>query len=586
MYYYFYQLLMVFSLLASISIVVLMWGRRRAPGGREMIALAIATFIWTLGFYLESHSDTLERQLVFNNSGYIGVMSVPVAWFLFSSRYTRGAKSVRWWKTLLLCIIPLTAVLLVWTNDWHHLMWHDEHLTTSGPFLVTVKTYGPLFWVAAIHNYILTITGAVILIWRLFFETLLYRKQAIVCTIAVSLPLIWNIIFVFNLVPLPRKDLSPAVMAISGIAIVLGLIRFRLFKAVPFAHRFVFEQLNDGVFVFDAHDHLLEANPVALKMAGLDRNAIGKKLKDLSFQSPLLERITLSQPSCTDLMLKAAGKECYYEQEIVPMYDNKEQAGWLAILHDITQRKQMEKERLEMERKAQNAARLATIGEMAASIAHEINNPLTPALGFSELLMQRDLPEDIAADLDIIHQSTARAADVTKRLLSFARQSKPMRRLCSMNEIIESTLHLRAYHLQTSNVKVFMELDAEIQPIIADAGQLQQVFLNIIMNAEYVMGQSRGGNFLIKTEKAEDIIRIYFKDDGPGIAKENLETIFLPFFTSRKSGEGTGLGLSICRDIVSEHKGKIYAESEPGKGAAFIIELPIANGLKEDEVGT
>jgi CheY-like chemotaxis protein len=221
---------------------------------------------------------------------------------------------------------------------------------------------------------------------------------------------------------------------------------------------------------------------------------------------------------------------------------------------------------------------------LASGIAHEINNPLTPILGFAELLMKRELPEDIRADLEIIHDGARRAAHVTRRLLTFARQSKPMRMLCNINEVVESTLQLRGHHLKINGIKVTTELDPKLPQTMADAGQLQQVMLNLIMNAEYAMSRSHGGgNLLLKTEKMGNVIRVSVKDDGPGMSKETMEKLFKPFFTTKEVGEGTGLGLSVCHGIVAEHNGRIYAESEAGKGATFIVELPVVSQKKEEE---
>jgi signal transduction histidine kinase/CheY-like chemotaxis protein len=254
------------------------------------------------------------------------------------------------------------------------------------------------------------------------------------------------------------------------------------------------------------------------------------------------------------------------------------------VLREVVERKRAEEERLELERKIQINSRLTSIGEMAAGIAHEINNPLTPILGFADMLLKRDLPEDVKDDLQIIRDSARRTADVTRRLLLFARQSKPMRTLCNINEVVETTLQLRAYHLKTNNIKVITELDPELPQTMADAGQLQQVVLNLIMNAEYSMVHARGGgNLLIKTEKMGNIICLSVKDDGPGISKENMEKLFTPFFSTKKVSEGTGLGLSVCHGIVAEHNGRIYAESKVGKGATFIVELPVVRQEKEEE---
>jgi len=248
----------------------------------------------------------------------------------------------------------------------------------------------------------------------------------------------------------------------------------------------------------------------------------------------------------------------------------------VAYIRDITERKQAEAERRELERRAHLASRLATVGQMAAGIAHEINNPLTALVGFAQLLTARELPEDVMKDLRVISDSAKRVTDIVRRLLTFARQYEPERSRLNINELIKATLELRAYELKTGNIKVTTELDPELPETVADGGQLQQVFLNLIINAETEMISAHGGgNLLIKSETIDGTIRISFHDDGPGIPEENLERIFEPFFSTRKAGTGTGLGLSICHGIVTEHGGRIYAESEPGKGATFIVELPV-----------
>ena len=254
------------------------------------------------------------------------------------------------------------------------------------------------------------------------------------------------------------------------------------------------------------------------------------------------------------------------------------------LYSDITERKQAEKEKQELEAKAQIASRLAAVGEMAAGIAHEINNPLTGVIGFSQLLLEKqNIPEDIKADIIVIADGSKRVADIVKRLLTFARQTKPIKTLANLNELIENTLKLRDYVLKTANIEVVTRFDPELPWSIVDPGQLQQVFLNLIVNAEQEMKKAHGkGTLTITTEKKENNIRMSFKDDGPGITKENLGHLFEPFFTTKDVGEGTGLGLSLSRAIVLEHGGKMSVKSESGHGATFIVEIPIIESLPSE----
>ncbi len=250
--------------------------------------------------------------------------------------------------------------------------------------------------------------------------------------------------------------------------------------------------------------------------------------------------------------------------------------GFRGIVRDITERKEVEKEKDELQQRAQLASRLSVVGEMASGIVHEINNPLTSVVGFAEILAHSKLPEDAREYATIINNEGKRVASIAGRLLNFARHQKPETVYIDINKLIEATLDLQTYEMTTGNIKVTANLDPHLPQTMADPGQLQQVFLNIMLNARTAMRAAHGGGrFLVKTQAKDDTIRISLKDDGPGIPQKNLKRIFDPFFTTRKTGQGTGLGLSICQGIINSHNGKIYAESTLGKGATFIIELPV-----------
>ena len=165
---------------------------------------------------------------------------------------------------------------------------------------------------------------------------------------------------------------------------------------------------------------------------------------------------------------------------------------------------------------------------------------------------------------------------MVENLLTFARRHETRKESSDMNDILQKTLELRAYELKTSNIEVETDLTPHLSEIMVDYQQIEQVFLNIILNAEQAMTETDGGGKLvIKTQKRKDCIRISFADNGPGIPAENLDKLFDPFFTTRGENGGTGLGLSVCHGIVTEHGGKIYARSRPGKGATFFVELPL-----------
>jgi two-component system NtrC family sensor kinase len=220
--------------------------------------------------------------------------------------------------------------------------------------------------------------------------------------------------------------------------------------------------------------------------------------------------------------------------------------------------------------------RLASLGELASGTAHELNNPLTSIIGFSQLLMEGEVPDDIRDDLKLINYEAQRAASITKNLLTFARKHAPEKQSNQINSIVEDVLKLRAYEHKANSIEVERQFAPDLPEVMVDYFQIQQVFINIIINAEYFMTKEHGkGTLTITTKKNNRTVVISFADDGPGIPREILRRIFDPFFTSKESGKGTGLGLSICHGIVAEHGGQIYARNHQGKGATIVVELPI-----------
>ncbi|MFC2005127.1 ATP-binding protein [Chloroflexota bacterium] len=351
--------------------------------------------------------------------------------------------------------------------------------------------------------------------------------------------------------------------------------------------RRIFESVTDTILVADLNLNILDCNDVACTVAGCPSKdmILGKNLID--FISPVERNRVIGDVqsifkeeainNIEGIVRKVDGTEFPAEAGASVLHDGTGKSiGFVVIVRDITERRQMEKNTKEFEQKAYTASRLATVGEMSAGIAHEINNPLTGVLGFSELLLQQEIPEEIKKNVEIINNGAQRVSEIVSRLLTFARQQKPVRSLVDINDIVRSTLELRTYNMNVNNIKVNLELEPNIPNIAADGGQLQQVFLNLILNAETEMKLAHNrGTLIIKTETVNSFIRISFTDDGPGISEENMKRLFEPFFTNREVGQGTGLGLSICYGIISEHDGIIYAENNDGKGATFIVELPI-----------
>jgi two-component system NtrC family sensor kinase len=225
-----------------------------------------------------------------------------------------------------------------------------------------------------------------------------------------------------------------------------------------------------------------------------------------------------------------------------------------------------------------HAEKMAAVGQLVSGVAHEVNNPLTAILGFTDLLMENpELPESARRDLRVILQEAQRTKRIVQNLLSFARQMPPQRQPVQVNSILQRTVHLRSYDFMSHGIQVVERLDESLPTVVGDSHQLQQVFLNILNNAyDAVRESTRAARIEVMSARAGAFIEISFRDNGIGIG--DAERIFDPFFTTKDVGKGTGLGLSICYGIVREHGGEIICHNNPdSEGATFMVRLPIAS---------
>jgi two-component system NtrC family sensor kinase len=224
---------------------------------------------------------------------------------------------------------------------------------------------------------------------------------------------------------------------------------------------------------------------------------------------------------------------------------------------------------------------MASLGEMAAGIAHEINNPLTGILSFASLVREEpSLDPELKPDLDIIIKETRRCARIVKGLLEFSRASVPQKKDVNLNKLIESVTYLLQQQSSFFNIQIINDLDEDIPDLLADPNQLSQVLMNIIINASHATQE--GGSITVRTgyEVKGRCVVVEIADTGCGIPKENLGRIFDPFFTTK--ADGTGLGLAVSYGIIKNHGGDIDVKSEVGKGTTFTIKLPVQDAVEEE----
>ncbi len=250
----------------------------------------------------------------------------------------------------------------------------------------------------------------------------------------------------------------------------------------------------------------------------------------------------------------------------------------------IIERKKTEQDKERLQEQLRHADRLATIGQLSAGVAHELNEPIGGIIGFAQLIQKySELPEQVKQDLEKIMIASLHAREVVKKLMLFARQLPPQKTPVNLNQIVEESLYFLESRCTKEGIKVVRSLSSNLPEVTADSAQMTQVLVNIAVNA--IQAMPNGGKLTIQTKSSDKFVSLIVKDTGVGMEEDVIKQMFLPFFTTKDIGKGTGLGLAVVHGIVTSHGGSIKVESRVGQGTAFEIQLPMTeqNGAKEKE---
>lgn len=350
-------------------------------------------------------------------------------------------------------------------------------------------------------------------------------------------------------------------------------------------YRALFEQARDGIgLVHLTHYHLVEANDKFCELLGLrPQDCIGQDVRELlrAHAQPEFMMPSNGHPSGeTELVIRTTNAESVpVSISLTPLSTDSEEV-MILVLRDLSQRKQLEAEREEMQRQLYQSSKLASIGELSAGVAHEINNPLNGVINFAQLLKDEDKPRSAFENqmIDGIIDEGGRIAKIVRGLLAFARAETHELEQVHFADSVETSVALFGRQFEKAGISFEIDVEPNLPLVRADGSRLRQVVVNMISNAYYALtaksfGPSEQKVFRITARRAGRSVRVEFYDNGVGIKREDIGKVFDPFFTTRREAGGTGLGLSVSFGIIRDFGGTISVESEEGRFTRFVIEL-------------
>jgi len=358
-------------------------------------------------------------------------------------------------------------------------------------------------------------------------------------------------------------------------------ITFSIYDAV------INELIQDDVLVISADHRVIDANNSFLKKMGLKREeAIGRHCYEIAHKRnspctgedhpcPLDEVIKAKRPfQASHIHLNKGNKQMFFSISCYPLIGNGEVIGMIEMARDITQDIDIHKVMMRQDK-------MASIGRLAAGVAHEINNPLTTILTSAMLVQEDTQPDDPNyTEMQTIANEALRCRKIVSSLLDFARQTKPAKKMSDVNDVITECVVLTKKQAAFNDITVEQNLTEELPAIYMDKDQIEQALINLTLNA--IEATESGGKVSIHSRfnPESEVVEITVSDTGKGISEEDMNRIFDPFFTTSESG--TGLGLAITHGIIEQHGGTIDVKSEVGQGTSFTIRLPLHNGDNDD----
>jgi len=554
-----YIWVLLVSAIVTAALGIYAWRRRTVPGGTPFVILMLVTVVWSLANALEMAGTDLPTKLFWANVQYLCYGAIPVAWLALTLQCTGRGEWLTRRNLALLSIEPLITVVLAWTNELHSLMRRNVHLDTAGPFPVIGKTFGPWFWVHAAYTYLLLLLAIYFLIKALQRASPLHRGQTLVLLIGTLLPLIWNALYNFGLSPIPRHDVAPAVLSLSGGVVAWGLFRYRLFDIVPVACATVIEGIDDGVIVLDVRNRIVDLNPAAQRILGYRASqAIGQPAAEVFSAWPaLLELCRGGTVPHTESVLGTGDAQQYYDLHVSLLTDRRgRRTGQVIVLHDITERRRAQAQLLQQQRA------LAVLEERER-LARELHDSLGQVMGYVNAQAQavRELLSSgqmAVADAHLARLAQDAHTDIRESIFSLRVVVAPERGFLPALEQYLRRFE-QNYGIHTELILPDELAEGAFEPAVEV--QLLRIIQEALTNVrKHADVRSVRVIFAVHADQAQVVV----EDDGRG-----FDPARLPTDDERK------FGLRFMRERAEEVAGSLQVRSTPGQGTKVIVQVPL-----------
>jgi len=533
------------------------WRNRSSVCAKPFALLMLAASFWSFGAALEVSSPDLPTQMFAVMLQYPGMVTVPVAWLLFAFEYSGREYWIAKKNILLLFFVPTISIVMVATNNVHHLFYTSVTEQLVGGLMYADISYGPFFWFNTIYSYLIIYIAIMIILQRFVITSGLYRGQMMAILIAVFTPFFVNLAYVIRQISVFVIDPTPLAFIISGVAIFVGMMRYQLLDIMPMAQDQVVAHMSDGMIVLDVQGRIISLNAPAERFMGITiREAVGVTIDSLlpcaGHEPGSPASVDNRTERLHEMERKIGGKQYFFELRCSPILSRENDVkGELIMIRDITDQKIAEIA-LTLARKKLNL--------LSSITRHDILNQVTV------LLLNIDTAKDAVKDPAILELLTIQehTAENIRHQIEFARDYEALGgkapKWMSIKEIVTTILPVMGTYGIT-----FVSPEEDIE-VYADE-LLERVFYNLVDNSlrhgEHVTTIS------LRSEKSEDGITLFYEDNGVGVPNELKQKIF-----NRGFGKNTGLGLFLAQEILEITGLSIIETGVFGSGVRFEIHVP------------